>query len=65
MTPQVCDLCQTRRPFIRNLDTRLWLCLECAANAGEPTALQLRAQKEATRILDRILMPVQDIGEAA
>lgn len=56
-----CEVCGQEPALVWNELEKRWYGVNCAANAGEPTALQLRAQKEATRILDRILMPVQEL----
>lgn len=58
-----CEVCGQEPGLVPNLEDGKLYGVNCAANAGEPTALQLRAHKEATRILDRILMPVQELEE--
>lgn len=61
----VCDVCGNEPALIRNLENDKWYCISCAANAGEPTAIMLRGQREADKIMERLMMPVKDIGEAA
>lgn len=63
--PPACDVCANEPAYVRNLDDGKWYGLDCAFKAGEPSAALWKAHKSANELLERISMPVKDIGEAA
>ena len=53
------------KALVENRADGKWYGVECAANAGEPTAITLRAFRHAREILERLIMPVQKIDKGA
>lgn len=51
--PPACEICGQEEAYVRNYDDGKWYGLSCAAIAGEPSAMMLRAQ----RTVDDLLKP--------
>lgn len=60
--PYNCEVCNVAPIYIRNIETKVWHCLQCAFKAGEPTAAIWMAHKTMDELL---LKPTIDEGEAA
>lgn len=53
-----CVACGSGEVFVKHLDEpKGWHCINCAAKAGEPTALQVLAQQQTYNMVEELLFP--------
>lgn len=55
---ELCVICGSGETFVKKLDEpRGWHCIKCAANAGNPTAIELLDHQRVTNVVEELFFP--------